>query len=412
MGELTGIIDLFCALLTAIIYSALLEQNSKIRANKLFRRMCPVLFIMLSFHGSAILFCGGQGIVYQLLEAFSFSGMYILMAFFTGYVWVLTGVRKSMFRTVLSVCYALCSVEAVIWFATCIRPFLFDIWLNKYVSYGFVFWFAQISGFLIVILNMATLLFCRSMLQRRDVIIVLLLPMLPLLSYITDLFTELRLRYVLIFVALFLNYLRVNLGMERRVQQHEKAEELYRMRATLERIKPHYIYNVLSSIYYLCESDPLMAQKATGAFADYMRFATQNMQGEALIPFTQELDTVRSYLQLENMRFGDRIRVHYDIAADDFRLPPFTLQPLVENSVKHGAAQTSDPADIYIETSQDALGWTMTVRDTCGGFDSDTAEPGTGTKYVSEILELTLNGTLTVNSTPGQGTVSVVRIPK
>ena len=412
MGELTGILDLFCALLTAVMYSALLEQRSKIKANVIFRRMCPVLFMMLAFHGSAVLFLGGKGIVYLLLEAFSFSGMYVLMACFTGYVWVLTGVEKCLFRKVLIVCYALCTAEAVIWFATCIHPFLFNIWENRYVSYGIVFWFSQIAGFLIVFLNVLTLLFNRSLLSRVDVIIVMLLPLLPLVSYITDAFTELRLRYVLIFVAVFINYMRVNLGLEQRLQRHEKTAELYRMRATLERIKPHYIYNVLSSIYYLCESDPVAAQKATGVFADYMRFATQNMQGEPLIPFSRELDTVRNYLDLETMRFGDRIRVHYDIAASDFNVPPFTLQPLVENSVKHGAAQTGDPADIYIETREDALGWTITVRDTCGGFDTDTAEPGTGTKYIAEILELTLYGTLKVESTPGQGTVCVVHIPK
>ena len=412
MGELTGIIDLFCALLTVIIYSALLEQRSRIQANVIFRRMCPVLFVMLAFHGCAVLFFSGAGVVYTLLEAFSFSGMYVLMACFTGYIWVLTGVEKGLFRKILTFSYALCAVEAVIWFLTCIHPFLFDIAQNKYVSYGFVFWFSQIAGFLIVILNMATLVFRRSLVERKDVIIVILLPLLPLLSYITDLFTELRLRYVLIFVAVFLNYLRVNLGLEQRLQQHEKAEELYRMRSTLERIKPHYVYNVLSSIYYLCESDPRAAQKATGIFADYMRLAMRNMEGEPLIPFSQELETVRNYLELETMRFGDRIRVHFDIAAQDFIVPPFSLQPLVENSVKHGAAQTDETADIFISTREDALGWTITVRDTCGGFDTDTAEPGTGTKYIAEILELTTSGTLKMQSTPGVGTVSVVHIPK
>ena len=412
MGELTGIIDLFCALLTAILYSALLEQRSKIRANVIFRRMFPVLFVMLAFHGSAVLWGGGQGIVYQLLEAFSFSGMYFLMAYFTGYVWVLTGVEKGVFRAMLIVSYLLCTLDAVLWFATCIHPFLYDIWLNKYVSFGPLFYAAQVSGFLIVILNVLTLIFRRGMLERKDVIIVMLLPLLPLVSYITDLFTELRLRYVLIFVAVFLNYLRVNLGIEQRAQRHQKLAETYRMRATLERIKPHYVYNVLSSIYYMCDTDPRAAQKATGVFADYMRLAMKNMEGEGLIPFEQELATVENYLKLEVMRFGDRIRVYYDIAARDFMVPPFTLQPLVENSVKHGTARSGAPADIYIETREDALGWTVTVRDTCGGFDTSTAEQGTGTKYVSEILELTVQGTLTVESSPGEGTVSTVYIPK
>jgi LytS/YehU family sensor histidine kinase len=168
----------------------------------------------------------------------------------------------------------------------------------------------------------------------------------------------------------------------------------------------------LSSIYYLCESDPAAAQRATGRFSDYLRLALENMEGKSLIPFERELATVQNYLSLETMRFGDRIRVHYDIASRKFLLPPFTLQPLVENSVKHGAGQTDKCADIFIQTREDALGYTVTVRDTCGGFDTSAVEQGSGTKYISEILSLTVNGTLNVESEQGVGTVSTVFIPK
>ena len=189
--------------------------------------------------------------------------------------------------------------------------------------------------------------------------------------------------------------------------------EKYRITSTLERIKPHYIYNVLTSISYLCEYDPPTAQKALGVFSDYLRSVLSKMDDRSVVPFSEEIKTVKKYISLEKMRFGNRFLVKYVIDAKDFEIPPFTLQPLVENSVKHGLADIDEQGVIEIKTHEDAYGYYIIVSDNGKGFDTAEDESsGEGTKYIKDILSLTVNGLLTIDSVVGKGTVSTIYIPK
>ncbi len=413
MGELNPILDLFCALLTAILYAVTLSLKAHARATVVFRRMLLNGFFMFATNAVSLMFLRDTQVLFNVFEAISFVAFYTLMGAYTTYVCIVTRAVGAVYRSLRIVCYVLCTAGAVIWTVTSFHPFLFDVRTQEYVTGGALYFLAQAVGILIIVVDFVILLASRGVRNKTEFVALALLPALPLFSFLFDaLIPGLHSRYTLIFVSLFVNYLRVNSVLEQRLRDQEKKVETYRLRSTLERVKPHYIYNVLSSIYYLCESDPAAAQRATGRFSDYLRLALENMEGKSLIPFERELATVQNYLSLETMRFGDRIRVHYDIASRKFLLPPFTLQPLVENSVKHGAGQTDKCADIFIQTREDALGYTVTVRDTCGGFDTSAVEQGSGTKYISEILSLTVNGTLNVESEQGVGTVSTVFIPK
>ncbi len=404
---------MFCAVLTAILYAVSLTQRARSRATLFFRRMLLAAFVMTACHAIALIFFADKGVAFRVFEACSFASFYILMGTFTKYICVVCGADDTFYRGITFACYGLSTVGMVMWIVTSFFPFLYDVQAQAYVTHGVAYYLAQAVGILVIAANIFILISSRGARNRVEIASLTLLPMLPMLSFLFDaLFPGLQSRYLLIFVALFVNYLRVTSVLEQRLLDQEKKVETYRLRSTLERIKPHYIYNVLSSIYYLCESDPAAAQRATGQFSSYLRLALENMEGKTVIPFEHELATVRNYLLLEGMRFGDRIRVHYDIASLQFMVPPFTLQPLVENSVKHGTEQTDQLTEIYISTREDALGYTFSVRDNCGGFDPSAVEQGSGMKYISDILMLTVHGTLTVESTQGVGTVSTVFIPK
>ena len=114
------------------------------------------------------------------------------------------------------------------------------------------------------------------------------------------------------------------------------------------------------------------------------------------------------------MRFGDHIRVRYQIETDEFLLPPFAVQPLVENSVKHGVEQSENGGEIVIATYDRPDRYVVVVQDSFEGFDQDQAESGegSGTKYVREILSMTVGGALQIKSRPGTGTVSMITVPK
>ncbi|MBQ6677696.1 MAG: histidine kinase [Clostridia bacterium] len=413
MGRLNAGVDLFCAVLTAILYAVTLTQKARSRATVYFRRMLLVSFVMTSLHTVALLFFADKGIVFNILEACSFASFFVLMGTFTKYVCIVCGADDTFYRGLTFVCYGLCTVGMIVWVVTCFFPFLYDVQAQAYVTHGAVYFLVQSVNILVIAADIFILIANRKALTKTELVVLALLPLLPLLSFLFALlFPGLQSLYLLIFVSFFINYLRVSSVLEQRLLDQEKKMETYRLRSTLERIKPHYIYNVLSSIYYLCDYDPAAAQRATGQFSSYLRLALENMEGKSVIPFEHELATVENYLSLETMRFGDRIRVHYDIASRQFMVPPFTLQPLVENSVKHGTELTDQNTDIFICTREDALGYTFSVRDTCGGYDTSAVEPGSGMKYISDILMLTVHGTLTVKSKQGEGTVSTVFIPK
>ena len=101
-------------------------------------------------------------------------------------------------------------------------------------------------------------------------------------------------------------------------------------------IRPHFIYNTLNSIRTLIRLDPKAAQQAVYDFSIYLRSNLENMGERDLIPFADELCHIRAYLDIEKIRFEERLNVVMDIQASMFLVPPLSIQPLVENAVKHG----------------------------------------------------------------------------
>ena len=151
----------------------------------------------------------------------------------------------------------------------------------------------------------------------------------------------------------------------------------YRYILSLERVKPHYIYNVLTSIYYLCDSDPKKAQNAVKTFSEYLRKSLYTMDQTKTVPFQWEMDLIRHYLSLEKMRFPDTFQVDYEITEQKFELPPFTVQILVENSVKHAVSRRKDQnGRIRIATEKTSGGYRIEVADNGTGRTSSAAPSG------------------------------------
>ena len=82
--------------------------------------------------------------------------------------------------------------------------------------------------------------------------------------------------------------------------------------------------------------DPIKAQGALDDFTEYLRHNISSLTETRLIPFEAELKHIQIYLSLEKLRFNDRIQVEYDIKTKNFNVPPLSIQPLVENALKHG----------------------------------------------------------------------------
>ena len=194
-------------------------------------------------------------------------------------------------------------------------------------------------------------------------------------------------------------------------QQREIAHQ--RASIMVLQMRPHFIYNAMMSIYYLCAQDPQKAQQVTLDFTTYLRKNFTAIASENTVPFSDELEHTRAYLAVEQVQFEDSLFVEYDTPHKEFRLPPLTLQPIVENAVKHGMDPEYAPLCISIRTREINSGSEIIVEDNGPGFApaDDDCEPHIALANIRQRLEMMCGGKLTIRPRKGGGTVVNVTIP-
>ena len=191
-------------------------------------------------------------------------------------------------------------------------------------------------------------------------------------------------------------------------------EENARQRASIMvlQMRPHFIYNTMLSIYYLCQEDAEKAQRVILDFTAYLRRNFTALAQTETIPFTEELEHTRAYLAVEQVRFENRLFVEFDTPHVLFRVPPLTLQPIVENAVKHGVDPELEPLYISIRAYETPEGSEITVEDSGPGFGpADDREPHIALENIRRRLELQCRGTLRIAPRPGGGTAVTITVP-
>ena len=190
--------------------------------------------------------------------------------------------------------------------------------------------------------------------------------------------------------------------------------EISRQRANIAilQMRPHFIYNTMTSIYYLCDQDPEKAKQVTLDFTTYLRKNFTAIARDDTIPFSEELEHTRAYLAVEQAQFEDVLSVDYDTPHTHFRIPPLTLQPIVENAVKYGCDPDSDPLHIVIRTRAFDSGSEITVEDNGPGYEgADDNKPHIALANIRQRLELMCGGTLNIHKRKSGGTVVRIIIP-
>ncbi|MGN0788935.1 MAG: sensor histidine kinase [Christensenellales bacterium] len=207
---------------------------------------------------------------------------------------------------------------------------------------------------------------------------------------------------------------------ERGKKLAEQEKELLKSQIAImmSQIKPHFVYNSLTSIGELCMTDPARARDALMDFSDYLRNNMDGINTEECVHFSKELKHIETYLNLEKMRFGSRLNVEYDIEEDNFFVPPLTIQPLVENAVKHGVCAKKEGGTIKLATKREGDTIVVTITDDGVGFDAQSQPSSDGKTHigianVKRRLEQMANAELSIVSQIGQGTVAkIVIYPK
>lgn len=206
------------------------------------------------------------------------------------------------------------------------------------------------------------------------------------------------------------------LHQEKLLAQKEAELTEARVAVTLSQIQPHFLYNALNTIAELCYVDPMKARTATVDFAEYLRVNLKAIQTKTLVSFTDELSHIRRYTDLEKMRFDDRLNVIFDIRATDFILPQLSVQPLVENAIKHGVCEKEEGGTVIIHTDEQDDCFRIVITDDGVGFDVEAIENDgqvhIGLDNSRNRLANLCGGTIEITSEIGKGTTAIIRIPK
>ena len=199
-----------------------------------------------------------------------------------------------------------------------------------------------------------------------------------------------------------------------RAQKLEKELEESRIAIMLSQIQPHFIFNVLGTLRGLCRENPEQAWRGIGDFSNYLRGNMNALTNAKFIPFETELRHVEAYLRLEQMRMCENLSIVYDIREKDFLIPPLTIQPLVENAVKHGILNQTGGGTIMIHSRRENQKIVITVEDNGVGFDAQKPygtfekQDHIGLKNVQNRVEKMLSGTLRIQSEAYRGTTVVL----
>ena len=202
------------------------------------------------------------------------------------------------------------------------------------------------------------------------------------------------------------------LEMEKAVLNAELAES--RISTMISQIRPHFIYNTLGSIEQLCLIDPAKAGDLVHNFAKYLRGNFGELDNPKPILMSQEMEHVRHYVSIENVRFPD-MTFTFEMNSDDFHIPALTVQPIVENAIKHGLMKLQKGGTIRVVSYETDTDYCISVVDDGAGFDTSELideRKHVGLRNIRERLKVMSNGKLEIESTVGVGTKVLITIPK
>jgi sensor histidine kinase YesM len=202
------------------------------------------------------------------------------------------------------------------------------------------------------------------------------------------------------------------LEMEKIVLNAELAES--RISTMMSQIRPHFVYNTLGSIEQLCDLDPKKAGELVHDFAKYLRGNFGELDNPKPILMSQEMDHVHHYVSIENVRFPD-MTFTFEMNSEDFYIPALTVQPIVENAIKHGLMKLQKGGTIRVVSYETEADYCVSVVDDGVGFDTDlllNERKHVGLRNIRERLKAMVNGSIEIESTVGVGTKVLIKIPK
>ncbi|MEG7531606.1 MAG: histidine kinase, partial [Hungatella sp.] len=338
-----------------VVLCMTLSKRPKVRSDRVYLSClaCNVgisVFDVLAlfFRGNPGVFCW-WGVRISNYLAYSFgAGLLISFSYYlTEYIEMREQVSRRPLRIIriVSVLYLLLIV------LTQFYPIVYYIDAQNMYHRADLFWLSQIAGIAGLLLNGFLLIRHHRCLRRHETLALWSYILLPTAAMCVQIFVYglslLNMANTLCILVIFL-FLQAEQGRISAERESQLAQS--RIAILLSQIQPHFLYNTLTAICGLCDENPKEAKRVTAEFADYLRHNLEALKQSTPISFEDELCHTEVYLSIERKRFEEKLGVVYDIKTKDFCIPSLTIQPLVENAVKHGVLKRKKGGTITIAT--------------------------------------------------------------
>lgn len=187
----------------------------------------------------------------------------------------------------------------------------------------------------------------------------------------------------------------------------------------IRRLNPHFLFNTLGAVRITVRTDPDLAYDRIYDFSKYLRAVIGSFEKQNNILFQEEMDNVFSYMNLEKLRFGDKVTLNTELWEKDFRIPPLSVLPLVDNALRHGLQRGGRKGTITIRSCRMPQEYIVQVEDDGTGFemaayDAASGENGRKAGGLSDVryrMKKMVNGGMDILSYTGVGTVVTLHIP-
>jgi sensor histidine kinase YesM len=290
---------------------------------------------------------------------------------------------------------------------------------------GDMYYLALVPVFACFVLIIATVIYHRQYISRLQRISLMVYLSFPIGSAVIMVITGQvsSVINIAISIALVMMYLfyevEKNQRMLRQAEvlvEQEKINNNFKNTMLWTQIQPHFIYNNLNVIQFLCEKDPTMAADAVKHLSAFLRSYIDAYDLDVCIPITEEMEIIEHYIYMQKLRYENKLNVDINVEATNFSVPPLSIECLVENSVRHGVARKVEGGKVDIHVWESEGEYLVEVADNGIGFDSDELKQDgknhVGLKNTDSRLRFMINGSLEVISKPGEGCRSIVHVPK
>ena len=407
-------LDFFAAIIVFILFLSCLFERIKNESNSVFFLLLLGAIELTLLSDAFSWFCEGKpefAFGNRLGTALASSFAFLAIAFFLLYIATSLLSHNRAFSVIVILLIMLCVIGIFLHIYNLhesIASFIDDQGHLVYLK-GPITASAQMILPSICFISMVIVIFISKGKSFFDKLVHVIGGLFPITGAVLDyIFHGFSLTYIGLVIFAVIIYTNIYLQKRRIIAAQKTA-------LMLSQINPHFMYNTLTTIASLCDTDPKQAQSLTIGFSSYLRQNIGSLNEKSMIPFEKEIGHVETYLRIEKARFGERINVIYQLHTESFAIPPLTIQPIVENAIKHGLTKKAAGGTVKIITYREKKWYVIEIIDDGVGYDTekpyDSSKEHIGLLNVSERLKAICKGKLDVKSKVGVGTRVTIKIP-